>query len=931
MHRMIAGPTKRPVRFGTGFLCAAVFCCMAASAGHAGAYAQEMPALQSPVRIALAPDGSVLVSDCKRQAILTLDRDSLAVCGELSIAGIPSGLAAGNGLYYVGNETAKRVGAYTPAGEWQYDLGGDFAIQQPNDIAVDQETGEVFVVDTFKRCVRVFGKTGQYLRSIPASNEEPGGLANPTALALDQDRGEVLVSDFGAADASVGPQIQVFQYDGTYVGAISGISTPQGEGLRRPQGLATDADGRVYLVDSLTSMVLVYDRDAHELVKTLGEYGTEPGQLALPLDIAIDPMSKNVLVTNNRAKRVELFKGAALQGTVKGEGEGEEAHAEGEGENEGEQSTKSFGCGASFGGNAAGRFEDIAILTLVGLLLAGSARSDSSRFEKGRRRLGFRQVLALATLCAFGLPAPVHAQTPVHECTECHGVWEPAGQDLLHNPSPEILCLTCHGPGGISIYKVDVHTNAAGSSRSFRFTCTDCHETYMNQQNWHGGTNLKTVLPEIDSPNSGIRQAAFESFGSTAGKPTLHSFADADEDADGYYDGICETCHTLTRNHRNNGSGNHTHYRGQNCLACHPHDASFLPSGGACDSCHGAPPATGAHLKHFGGEAALASYGGMENLSTAGAYIFECGTCHPASFEKHRNGVVDVELYDAAAPAGTLKSKNPSSASYAQGPDTLTDPDGIGYTLGTCSNVYCHSKTDWASPNPISNPLIDSGTGKYIVDANGNLTYNPYAVTETQSYSSVGWGGVSLTCNGCHRNGPQTSSPNVQAGVGDSHSWVDSYGYDNLHAWNMGFDPLMCRTCHYDTVTASMTWTRDGMGVATYGDVPIANKAKHVNGARDVAFDTVDPVIYTNTFNLATASYNPADKTCSAVSCHLNQTKPQWGIPYRWWTNECDYCHRYSGLFPAPAGKTAVSFLKTSPFHENEPKPNCHTCHLASR
>ncbi len=219
----------------------------------------------------------------------------------------------------------------------------------------------------------------------------------------------------------------------------------------------------------------------------------------------------------------------------------------------------------------------------------------------------------------------------------------------------------------------------------------------------------------------------------------------------------------------------------------------------------------------------------------------------------------------------------------------------------------------------------------YIVDANGNLTYDPYTVTQSTVYSSVGWGGSPLTCNGCHSNGPRTSAPGVQAGVGDSHSWLDEYGYDNLHAWNMGFDPLMCRTCHYDTVTSSMTWTRDGMGVATYGDVAIANKAKHVNGTKDVAFDTVDPVVYRSTFSLAATSYNPANKTCSSVPCHVNQARPQWGLPYRWYTNECDYCHQYSGLFPPPPAKAALLPLKASAFHEDPVAQNCQDCHFGVR
>jgi len=69
----------------------------------------------------------------------------------------------------------------------------------------------------------------------------------------------------------------------------------------------------------------------------------------------------------------------------------------------------------------------------------------------------------------------------------------------------------------------------------------------------------------------------------------------------------------------------------------------------------------------------------------------------------------------------------------------------------------------------------------------------------------------------------------------------------------------------------NMTWTRDFNDITTYGDVAIANKAYHVNGIKDVAFDTVDTITYNSTFSLASTAYNPATKLCSSVPCHLNQ------------------------------------------------------------
>jgi hypothetical protein len=375
------------------------------------------------------------------------------------------------------------------------------------------------------------------------------------------------------------------------------------------------------------------------------------------------------------------------------------------------------------------------------------------------------------------------------------------------------------------------------------------------------------------------------------------------------YDGICEICHTQTSYHRNDASGDHTHNAGTNCVECHTHESGFMPvgGGGACNACHGAPPMTGAHLAHFGGTVEQASYGTVQNLSDSATYIFSCGTCHPSSSSSyHRNGTVDIELYDPGAPAGSLKSLNPPTAMYAG---------------GSCSNVYCHSATDWTSGN-VSYPLMDGG--RPILDANGNLTYAPYTVNTTRTYTQMDWNGTALDCNGCHRNGPQTAYPAVQGGVGQSHGWIDDWGYEDLHAYNMASDPLTCRVCHYGTVTAQQTWTRDSWDITTYNDVEIANHSRHVNGSMDVMFDPINQVtVQGETFSLAATTYDPAARTCSSAPCHLAQTTPEWGKPYRWWdTAECDQCHNMTGWF----GQRATLETQHVPL-EGRSCSECHDSH----
>jgi predicted CxxxxCH...CXXCH cytochrome family protein len=323
-------------------------------------------------------------------------------------------------------------------------------------------------------------------------------------------------------------------------------------------------------------------------------------------------------------------------------------------------------------------------------------------------------------------------------------------------------------------------------------------------------------------------------------------------------------------------------------ISCHYNGTATWGGTLGCDGCHDCPPATASHLKHYGGTIAQAGYGntGIAQDITANSayYIMNCGNCHPMDKAKHGNGIVDIELHNPLAPAGSLKALNPASAAYVAGNTVFTDSRGMSYTKGACSNVYCHSYNSYttSAPIPDSDPNWES------------------KVIKTRIYKDITWGSVPLTCSGCHGNPTQTSYPGNDGGAGDSHSWIDSDGFQNLHTYNMGSTaPISCSYCHNDTIKQLNTFTADGMGNWTLSNVPISNFSKHVNGRNDVAFDKLNPFVYntyyggSGTMSLANATYDPATKNCSNVSCHINQTTVKWGTPYRWYYNECDVCHGY--------------------------------------
>lgn len=257
----------------------------------------------SPVRIDLTHQGNLLLSDYLGEAVLVLDPLSLTVKQRVNVTGRPVGVAGNDRVIYVGNESTASVEVYRYNGKMVGRIGNG-TIRLPNDLAVDHASGQLFVLDAASRKVRLFNVGGEEVGGIPADGEVP--LRHPTALTLDQEKQLVYVSDQDpdpADDANA--SVHVYSYDGIHRGRLVGA-------FSRPQGLTINPDGYLYLADGLRGQVLVFDLISKTLIKTIGSSGSAQGQLLLPLDVVILPDTADLVVTNNRNGRLELFPGGGI-------------------------------------------------------------------------------------------------------------------------------------------------------------------------------------------------------------------------------------------------------------------------------------------------------------------------------------------------------------------------------------------------------------------------------------------------------------------------------------------------------------------------------------------------------------------------------------------------------------------------------------------
>jgi DNA-binding beta-propeller fold protein YncE len=134
---------------------------------------------------------------------------------------------------------------FGPDGKELRSFGPGHNLDHPNGIAV-ADNGMVYVADTGNGQLKVFDPSGGMIGSIDRGAAS-GNLGLPVGVAID-DHGNVLVVDSNAARVQAYAQLAAGQDSPNYINAFG----EEGSGdanFSYPNGLAADAQGRVYVAD----------------------------------------------------------------------------------------------------------------------------------------------------------------------------------------------------------------------------------------------------------------------------------------------------------------------------------------------------------------------------------------------------------------------------------------------------------------------------------------------------------------------------------------------------------------------------------------------------------------------------------------------------------------------------------------------------------
>ncbi len=229
----------------------------------------EEDAWRQPAAVAIL-DGQVFLLDTGNDRILALDDDGDVervlddgLDGRPALEGAMA-VASDGQFLYVANSGARQILVLTPAGEVTRTIDlekveeGDADRPRPIGIAVSPQ-GELLVTDAnFHRLLR-YDAEGRLLQVTGAGRREAGtgGFNTPAGIAMDA-RGSAYVVD------TLNGRVVQISPDGSFVRQLGELGDSGGT-FSRPKDVALDSDGNIYVSDGLLAAVQVFSPDGRYL------------------------------------------------------------------------------------------------------------------------------------------------------------------------------------------------------------------------------------------------------------------------------------------------------------------------------------------------------------------------------------------------------------------------------------------------------------------------------------------------------------------------------------------------------------------------------------------------------------------------------------------------------------------------------------------
>ena len=165
------------------------------------------------------------------------------------------------------------------------------SIVDPEGIAEDPATGDLYVTLEDARKVRVVDREGKFLRDFVVEHD-------PEGIGLLPD-GRVIVT-FSKDD-----YCRLYSKEGTPGIRFGRSGSALGE-FRNPDFVIAGPKGRIYITDQKNHRIQVFD-DSLQAVALIGKHGKGPGEFEDPEDLAFDPKGR-LIVADGGNHRIQILK-----------------------------------------------------------------------------------------------------------------------------------------------------------------------------------------------------------------------------------------------------------------------------------------------------------------------------------------------------------------------------------------------------------------------------------------------------------------------------------------------------------------------------------------------------------------------------------------------------------------------------------------------
>jgi tripartite motif-containing protein 71 len=133
--------------------------------------------------------------------------------------------------------------------------------------------------------------------------EQPWYFGVAVSVAADLS-GNVYILESGGPSSESWSRVQKFSQDGNFITKWGSNGTGDGQ-FNDPSGVATDATGNIYVVDTDNKRIQKFDANGNFITKW-GSHGSGDGQFYFPVGIAVDS-SGHVYVTDYDNERIQKF------------------------------------------------------------------------------------------------------------------------------------------------------------------------------------------------------------------------------------------------------------------------------------------------------------------------------------------------------------------------------------------------------------------------------------------------------------------------------------------------------------------------------------------------------------------------------------------------------------------------------------------------